>query len=187
MLVGVIVLFPKLENAKYIKNILIRNGVDVIAVHTSAAQAILTTETMEEGLIICGYRFRDMMYNELRDYLPDSFEMLLVVSQAHWDECDDNRVVKMAMPIKAFDLMQTVQTLLDSLERRKRRRKQKPRVRSEPPKNPISRAKEILMESHDMSEEEAHRYLQKKSMDSGTNLVEMARMVLDMYMGIVKI
>ena len=29
-----------------------------------------------------------------------------------------------------------------------------------------------------MSEEEAHRYLQKSSMDSGTNMVETAEMVL---------
>ena len=29
-----------------------------------------------------------------------------------------------------------------------------------------------------MSEEEAHRYLQKTSMDSGTNLVETAEMLL---------
>ena len=32
-----------------------------------------------------------------------------------------------------------------------------------------------------MSEEEAHRYLQKTSMDSGTNLVEMSEMVLKMF------
>jgi AmiR/NasT family two-component response regulator len=31
-----------------------------------------------------------------------------------------------------------------------------------------------------MTEEEAHRYLQKTSMDSGTNLVETAQMVLSM-------
>ena len=29
-----------------------------------------------------------------------------------------------------------------------------------------------------MTEEEAHRYIQKCSMDSGTNMVEMAKMVL---------
>ena len=34
------------------------------------------------------------------------------------------------------------------------------------------------MERNHMSEEEAHRYLQKNSMDSGTNMAETARKVL---------
>lgn len=36
------------------------------------------------------------------------------------------------------------------------------------------------MERNNMSEDEAHRYLQKSSMESGTNLVETAEMVLSM-------
>jgi len=34
------------------------------------------------------------------------------------------------------------------------------------------------MERNHMTEEEAHRYLQKSSMNSGTNLVEAAQMVI---------
>ena len=42
----------------------------------------------------------------------------------------------------------------------------------------IRKAKELLMTRNNMSEEEAHRYLQKSSMDSGANMVETAEMVL---------
>ena len=42
----------------------------------------------------------------------------------------------------------------------------------------IRQAKELLMARNNLSEEEAHRYLQKSSMDSGTNMVETAQMVL---------
>ena len=34
------------------------------------------------------------------------------------------------------------------------------------------------MDRNNMTEEEAHRYLQKSSMDSGTNMLETAQMVL---------
>jgi response regulator NasT len=179
-LVSVIVLFPKLENAKYIKNILVRNGIEVTAVHTSGAQVILTTDSLEEGLVICGYRFRDMMYDELKEYLPDGFEMLLITSKAHWAECENENIAKLAMPVKAFELMNAVNERLDLLEQRRRKRKQKPRVRSEEERRVIDQAKELLRTSKGMTEEEAHRYLQKHSMDSGTNLVEMSRMVLQM-------
>lgn len=39
----------------------------------------------------------------------------------------------------------------------------------------------MLMKQKNFSEEEAHRYLQKKSMDNGTNLVETAHMILDIF------
>ena len=42
----------------------------------------------------------------------------------------------------------------------------------------IDSAKNLLMERNHLTENEAHRYLQKCSMDSGTNLVETAQMVL---------
>ena len=34
------------------------------------------------------------------------------------------------------------------------------------------------MERNHLSEEEAHRYIQKNSMDNGTNMVETAQMIL---------
>ena len=42
----------------------------------------------------------------------------------------------------------------------------------------IEKAKSLLMERNNLTEEEAHRYLQKNSMESGTNMLETARMVL---------
>lgn len=36
------------------------------------------------------------------------------------------------------------------------------------------------MDRNGMSEEEAHRYIQKTSMDSGTNMVETAEMIIRM-------
>ena len=40
--------------------------------------------------------------------------------------------------------------------------------------------KKLLMERNQMSEEEAHRYIQKSSMDTGTSIVETAQMVLSL-------
>ena len=39
-------------------------------------------------------------------------------------------------------------------------------------------AKELLMERNHITESEAHRYIQKCSMDTGNSLVETARMIL---------
>ena len=42
----------------------------------------------------------------------------------------------------------------------------------------INNAKWLLMERNHMTEQEAFRYIQKSSMDSGTNMVETAQMIL---------
>lgn len=44
----------------------------------------------------------------------------------------------------------------------------------------ITAAKELLMERNQMTEDEAHHYIQKLSMDSGNNIVETAEMILEL-------
>mgnify|MGYP002508110420 FL=1 len=64
--------------------------------------------------------------------------------------------------------------------RKKKKEADRPRKRSEKEKEIIIKAKLVLMERNNMSEEEAYRYIQKTSMDSGINMVEMAKMILNL-------
>ena len=79
-MVNIIVVFPKLEDAKNIRNLLARNGYSVTGVCCTGAQVLQITDNLEDGIVICGYRFNDMMYADLRDSLAASFQMLLVAS-----------------------------------------------------------------------------------------------------------
>lgn len=56
-----------------------------------------------------------------------------------------------------------------------------PKQRSENEKALIHKAKLVLMDRNNMTEPEAHRYLQKTSMNTGTNIIDIAEMVLRMY------
>ena len=67
----------------------------------------------------------------------------------------------------------------EALLGRRRKRRAQPKIRDEGEQAVIARAKEVLMERNHMTETEAHRYVQKCSMDSGTNMVETAHMILD--------
>ena len=58
------------------------------------------------------------------------------------------------------------------------RKKRVVNKRSERDQNYIINAKRVLMELNNMTEQEAYRYIQKCSMDSGTNMVETAQMIL---------
>ena len=166
------------DNATNIRNLLARGGMDVIGVCSTGAQAMHYADTVDNGIVVCGYRMKDMMYTQLREYLPDSFEMLLIASQDKWSSGDVEGIVGLSTPIKVYDLMNTMNMMLQSMDRKRKKRKKESKNRDPKQQETIRRAKELLMERNNMSEGEAHRYLQKSSMDSGTNMVETAEMVL---------
>ena len=75
--------FPKAEDAKNIRNIIVRNGYQVAAVCVSGAQILQAADNLGEGMVICSYRFRDMQYDHLKECLPRDFEMLLIASEGN--------------------------------------------------------------------------------------------------------
>ncbi|MBQ9361426.1 MAG: ANTAR domain-containing protein [Lachnospiraceae bacterium] len=176
---GIIVAFPKLENAQKIQNLLIRSGFKVLSLATTGAQVMAATDGLTDGIVVCGYKFPDMMYDEIREDLPDSFDMMLVAGRASLQEAVGiDGVVCVEMPIKAGDVVETLAMMAEAAERRKKKRKSAPKVRSKEEQDIIAEAKAILIERNNMTEDEAHRYLQKTSMDTGASMVEAARIVM---------
>ena len=143
---NVIVLFPKIEDAENIRNLLVRRGFCVPAVCTTGAQALAAADSLGDGIVVCGYKYADMLYSELADCLPSHFEMLLVVSRSVFRECSGSGIVCVSMPLKAHELLNTLEMMVAEAQRRKKKQKK----------------------------------LQKCSMDSGTDMVETAQMVLSM-------
>ena len=82
------------------------------------------------------------------------------------------------MPLKVQELLRSVSFIEEKLARSKRKRRQIPRKRDQEGREWIEKAKQILMETNHMTEEEAHRYVQKSSMDSGNSMVETAQMLI---------
>ncbi|MBR1523234.1 MAG: ANTAR domain-containing protein [Lachnospiraceae bacterium] len=177
-MIGIIVAFPKAQNAQMIKSLLVRSGFKVVSLCTTGAQVMAAIDELSEGIVVCGYKFPDMMYNELKENLPADFDMMLVAGRANLQEALGQDIVCVEMPIKAGDMIETLSMLLEAAERRKRKRRSMPKTRSKEEQDIIDEAKAVLIERNSMTEEEAHRYLQKTSMDTGTGLVEAARMVL---------
>ena len=179
-LINIIVAFPKQANAESIKKILQRSGFPVDAVVTTGSQALQYANSLEGGVLICSYRFVDMMYEELYEYLPPNFQMLLVASPAVCNDREIKDLMCLAMPLKVHELVDTLQMISYSLTRKKKKLQSAPKERSEGDKKLLRGAKELLMARNNMTEEEAHRYIQKRSMDNGTALVETAQMILSL-------
>ena len=175
---SIIIVLPRLEDGKTIKNLLVLNGFGVSAVCGSGSQAISMMDGFDDGIVICGYKLVDMMYSELHDCMPLGFEMLLMASDHLLADCRGNDIMCLSMPLKLHDLLNTVELMTNSIAYKRRKRKAQPRSRKPEEVALINEAKALLMSRNNMTEDEAHRYIQKCSMDSSTNLVETAQMVL---------
>ena len=89
-------------------------------------------------------------------------------------------VVCLPMPLKVHNLLSTLDMMVQAQQRIRRKLRSRPKERSKEEQDLINEAKALLMERNNMTESEAHRYIQKCSMDSGTNLVETSQMIISL-------
>ena len=175
---NIVVAFSKREDAVNIRNILTRAGVKAPAVCLTGAKVLQYTELWDQGIVVCGSRCQDMQYTQLRELLPDEFQMLLMASSSVWIDALPEGIIGLPSPVKVYDLVNTVEMMCRAQESRRRKRRDTAKERSSRERRTIEQAKALLMERNGMSEEEAHRYLQKTSMEDGANMAQTAEMVL---------
>ena len=173
----IIVALSQIEDAKRIRKILIEHGFENIVACSTAAAALMEANRHPSGLIISGYKLPDMYYTELYDCLPQFYEVLLM-GTANVVSTASIGIVAITTPVKIYDLVNTVEMVYRQLERRYKKEHKRPKKRTEKEENYIKNAKFLLMDRNHLTEQEAFHYIQKSSMDSGTNMVETAQMIL---------
>lgn len=178
---NLLVAFSKPEDGRSIKNILVKNGIHVVASCTSGGQVLAQASELASGIVVCGYRFGDMNCLQMSEQLPPEFSVLLVASPSKWSGEKMGKLICLAMPFKPCDLVSTVRMMEELRAEQRRRKKQSPPQRSGTGRRLIEQAKEVLIFRNHMTEPEAHRYLQRCSMDSQIGMEEAAAMILSLY------
>jgi len=177
MSVHVISAFSRKEDADRIRSVITRSGIARAEVCTSGAGILQASDRIDEAIIVCGWQLRDMTCIQLFEQMPESFRMILIASSAVLDADLPEAIIRLPVPLRSRPLLDAIDEVSRQMIRLRRKRRP-PAVRSAQQTEEIRRAKELLMERHHITEEEAHHYLQKTSMDSGTNMAETAQMIL---------
>ena len=176
MMEKVIVAFESDKSCWRVKEILESSGTAACIICKSADQVKRAVHKQHITTVVCGYKLSDESAEGLLEDLPPTCSMLVVAVQGMLDLCQSDDVFKLASPVSKGDLIASVRMLLQvghRLEKFVRPR------RSAEERAVIEQAKQLLMSRNGMTEEQAHRFLQKQSMDSGAKMIQTAQLVLD--------
>lgn len=169
----VILAFESEKSAARIREVIETAGLASCLVCRSAAEVKRMVGKRRVTAMVCGHKLRDETAESLFDDLPPWCSMLVIAMQSLLDLIGGDGIFKLAAPVSRSELLSAVETLLQA-----GRRYEAPQ-RSDRERAVLKEAKGLLMDRHGMTEEEAHRFLQKKSMDSGSKLLQAAQMVID--------
>ncbi|ETO95119.1 ANTAR domain protein [Lachnoanaerobaculum sp. MSX33] len=178
----IIIAFPNPSDSKVLRSILIKNGYSIVGVVASGAQAINLSDDIDYGIVVCAYQLNDMQYMEIKENMNETCELLLVCSPGKLDENPDEDINFLPMPFKVIELVKKVSEISDKLYY-ERKRKKKQEERGSKNFMAIQKAKELLIKYKNMTEPEAHKYLQISSMKNGETIINTAKKICLLYGG----
>jgi len=157
-----------------IKKMLNTMGISVNFICSNGFELKKQLEYYNNGIIICGYKLNDTNITEIITEIPENFNIVLIGTMTQLEMCENERVFKLAVPLSKQDFIYSIIMLANTNSE-----KITHNIRNEDENKIIQSAKEILINRYNMTEEQAHRYMQKKSMNSGKKIVEIAKFIIN--------
>lgn len=123
-----------------------------------------------KGVIICSEMLSDMHYTSLSAMLPDNYKILLIKKSGGSFYEKDANMAMLIIPFSVGDLLATIETLSLHLTPKRPEKRVKREL--------VEEAKAILIERNKMTEPQAHRFIQKQSMDTRTDINAVAEEII---------
>lgn len=172
----VIVAFESEKTCRRIRDILESSGTASCLTCRSGDQIRRSVNKQHITVVVCGYKLADETAEDILHDLPQVCSMLVLAPQDRLDMVRSEALFSLPAPVSRSELTASVRMLLQ-LGYRRERSAGPGRDREE--RELIGMAKQMLMERLGLTEEQAHRLLQKRSMDAGMKLSQTARKVLE--------
>lgn len=162
------------KNAVAVAKMLISEGIHITSVLKNTSELSSMYSYYNGGIIITSCRFLGIQINSFIDDIPDEYTIILLGSKEQLSLYDNDNVFKLALPLRKNDLICAVDMMAafeSSYSPSNKKTSEEEKL--------IERAKHALIDTYTMTEEQAHRYIQKKSMDTGRKLVDIAKIILE--------
>lgn len=168
------------DSAKKIAAVLRSGGLNVSGVCASGSQVInFTNRHYQGGVVVCSEKLKDMPSVNLPRVVGSNYDFIFILKAQPANPTDNQAYIGLFMPINRIELISTINMLLDLSGISSLSIKKKLANPSLDEKGVIESAKNLLIERNHMTEAQAHRFIQKKSMDNGKKMVETALIILN--------
>lgn len=153
-----------------IRQVLSAAGFPVRFCCTGASQVLALLKKMPQAVLIC-QSLTDWTVQSLAQAVPAQADALLLLCSGQMPVEGKSNVVCLNLPLRKAEFLQTVRQLVSSAA-------QAPAGQPLVQQTQINQAKRLLMRERGISEPQAHRLLQQRSMQSGKPLHEVAQELL---------
>jgi len=175
-LVRTVVAFESEKDQESIAALLEKNGISVKYKCRTGLETIRAVKQMGGGIVVAGYKFPDMTTEHVAYQLKDDDAAILMVAKGtHLDMVENEDIFRIPAPFRPAELIGAVNMLVQLDQKRFKTSAEK---RTDSEKQLISRAKTLLMEHEHYTEDQAHRYLQRRSMETSLKMSEVAKLIL---------
>lgn len=174
--------------AKQLGKFLIENGIRFMGSTTDSYDLLRRAHTVYPDLVIVDYKMKGMNGYELAEVLISKgtcpvIALVKAEEKHHFVNISQEATfVAITKPLKRQLFLNTIEMLIKTsksihkLEKEVRSLKSKDNERET-----INKAKKLLMEHMHLTEDEAHRKIQKQSMDKGIAKIKIADAIILMY------
>lgn len=166
---NIIIAYPVRDTALKLRSMFEGEGLSVSCICALGSSALSVAQELREGVIVCPEMLSDMSAGNIAEHLPPDFDVV-ALTHGTTDSIMCN-LIYLPLPVNREELINTVAVLASSSSGFSKRNKSDNAA--------ISAAKSIIMKTMDMTEMQAHKYLQKKSMSTGKSLVALAGEIIN--------
>ncbi|MGN0181284.1 MAG: ANTAR domain-containing response regulator [Candidatus Ornithomonoglobus sp.] len=171
----IILAFSQDQTAMKIRSMLDGSGFETDnAVCHSAAELLRAIDDYDEALIIMGFKLPDMVADEVCENLHSGCKLMAIVRAEHVDDIDNDEIFILPLPVTRQRLISSINVFLGHIPEHRKKG-----ARSPEENKLIEKAKLFLIERYHMTEQQAHRFIQKRSMDTGARTIDTARTILN--------
>lgn len=173
---------------KQLSHFLIEEGIEIVGEISGGQELLRRVHTVYPDLVIIDHRLKGMSGHEVSELLVDK-KICPVIAMINVDTMGDfinlsqeSIFIPLIRPCSRSMLINTIHLLLKTSENGYDLEKIVEIVKSdEDIKKLILQAKKMLMEHMGLTEDEAHRRLQKQSMDKGVSKIKVAEMIIRVF------
>lgn len=167
-----VVAFRDRVTAESVASLLRECGYEVIRVCTSGDEIKRAFRMIQDGILICGPRFKDRTLDQILEDLNEHVEVLCISKPEPGASAISSQVFHLTLPVKKTVLATWADMLIQLHYQKLPHRENSDRER-------IDEAKQKVMKELNLTEAEAHRYLQQQSMKLGIRMLQVADIILN--------